>query len=244
MKRSRKKLLNLLVVGLFCTSGSPLHAALTMDDNFAAIQPPKDLYSLNEQTTSPIDDPRDALLKSEGACALGLSGYAVGHMVWNGKTYYVTTQQYQSAAQCAENRRSVRAHEKDSKILPDGGVCELFLYDEHLELLARQKVRLPDIGGGSWCNGSFALGRASKHMDAILYSLRYYRVNTPRAGSIEAIGTGWIRSTYLFQLRQDADGKPYFEQDDSCLGSPNRYATIADARKALAQCENKKRACD
>lgn len=70
----------------------------------------------------------------------------------------------------------------------------------------------------------------------------YYRVDTPKAGSIKAVVTGWIRSTYLFRLQKDADGKSYFKQDDSCLGSPNHYATISDARKALAECEAKKRA--
>lgn len=239
MKNSKKKLLNLLAVSLFCAYGSQSHAELTMDNNFAAIQPPKNLYGLKEQTLSPINDPRDALLKSEGSCDLGGDDYAIGHMIWDGQTYYITAQQYQSAAQCAESDRvNINPHYK-SKTLPNGGICELFLYDDKLKLLTRQKIKLPDIAGGSWCNGSFALGRATKSMDAILYSLMYYRVNDPIAGSIKAIGTGWIRSTYLFRLKKDADGKPYFEQDNSCLGSPNHYATIPDARKALAQCETK-----
>jgi hypothetical protein len=244
MKNSKKTLLSLFIITLMCACESKSQAGLILDDEFAAIQPggknPYGLHGKEGQTVSPITDPRDALLKSEGACALGGGGeMAIGHMIWDNKTYYVTGVEYQSAAQCMENRRSVRAHEKDSKILKDGGICELFLYDDRLKLLTRQKVKLPDLDGGSWCNGSFALGRA-KGMDALLYSLMYYTVNTPRAGSIKAIGIGWIRSTYLFQLKKDASGKPYFEQDDSCFGSPNHYETIPDARKALAQCEAKK----
>lgn len=238
MKNSKKTLLSLFIVCLLGSYGSKSQADISAFDlDFNAI--PACVGKFDSVGCEPISNAREALLKSEGACAVDGADSDIGHMIWDNKTYYVTGVEYQSAAQCAESDRlNINPHYK-SKTLPNGGICELFLYDDKLKLLTRQKVKLPDIAGGSWCNGSFALGRATKSMDAILYSLMYYRVNDPIAGSIKAIGTGWIRSTYLFQLKKNASGKPYFEQDNSCLGSPNHYATIPDARKALAQCETK-----
>ncbi|MDR3566379.1 MAG: hypothetical protein P4N59_33815 [Negativicutes bacterium] len=42
-------------------------------------------------------------------------------------------------------------------------------------------------------------------------------------------------STILLHF-SDESGKLKIEQDDNCLGNPNKYSTIAGARKALKQC--------
>ena len=212
-------------------------AEFLLDMDLSAIQPAVNPYGLKSQTPEPIIDPRDALLKSEGACSIGMSGEsAIGHMIFEGETYYVTGTAYQTATQCAENHRRLLPGERKPKALPDGGVCELFLYDTQIRLVARHKVALPDIGGGSWCNGSEALGRARKDMNALLYSLHYYPVNLSAAKRPEDIGKGWHYSTYLIRLVKNQDGSVHFVQDDSCLGNPNSYITIAEARKVLANC--------
>ena len=50
------------------------------------------------------------------------------------------------------------------------------------------------------------------------------------------VGTGWKRMTVLLRLKA-MGGKIEVEQDDSCLGNPNNYETIPDARKALKKCD-------
>ena len=42
-------------------------------------------------------------------------------------------------------------------------------------------------------------------------------------------------STALLRF-SEVNGKLKIEQDDSCLGNPNKYKTITAARKALANC--------
>lgn len=165
---------------------------------------------------------------------------SVGRIVWDDQIYYVSGTQYLSAQQYQENRRPLLPGEKQAKTLANGGVCELFLYDEKLRLMARHKVKLPDEGG-PWCNGSEALGRARKDMNALLYSITYYLVEKPLAKRPEDIGKGWHYSTYLIRLAKNSDGTIRFIQDDSCLGSPNNFATISEARKALGSCPSESR---
>ncbi len=70
----------------------------------------------------------------------------------------------------------------------------------------------------------------------MLYSVSYYTLKHPPAKRAEDIGKGWYYSTYLFHLVKDENGRIRFEQDDTCLGSPNPYRTVAQARKALKAC--------
>ena len=158
---------------------------------------------------------------------------AIGRLTWDGQIFYATGTQYISPEQYKENRRPGKF-----RTLPDGGVCELFLYDDKLQLVARHKVKLPNFPGGTWCNGSEALGRARKDMAALLYSIHYYLVDEPLAARPQDIGKGWRHSTYLIRLVKDANGAIRFVQDDACLGSPNDYATIAQARKAIEKCHS------
>ena len=188
-------------------------------------------------TLRPITNRFDEVVKSEGARP-SISDVAIGRIMWDGTVYYVLGKQYTSAEQYQEYRRSVASGKSDSKALPNGGVCELFLYDASLNLLARHKLQLPDENGGPWCNGSKALGRARAGMPALLYSVSYYLVGHGRAKRAKDIGKGWRYSTYLIRLERDSNGAVRFVQDDRCLGNPNSYATIAEARKALKGCPN------
>lgn len=203
-----------------------------MDMNVRGV--PGGITSDGLETLEPINGPRNNLLKSEGIIWIDSSDVAFGHIVWNRQTYYATGVSYQSKAQTDETHRSTLAHEKGSKTLPSGGICELFLYDDHLKLQARHKVNLPEGGGRTWCNGSDALGRV-KGMDALLYSITYYMVDTPLAKHADAIGDEWRYITVLLRLKKDANGKISIVQDDSCLGNPNHYKTISEARKAITQ---------
>lgn len=229
-------MLNLAFLLPALVGGSPASAEFTVDTDWSAIQPADPDRGILAPSSLPIRERRNALLKSEGAKPDGVGQMAIGRITWDGKIYYATGTQYISGEQYKENRRPLLPSEKDSRTLPDGGVCELFLYDDKLQLVTRHKVKLPDFPGGTWCNGSEALGRARKDMPALLYSIHYYVVSKPVAARQEDIGKGWRHSTYLIRLVKDANGAIRFVQDDACLGSPNEYATITQARKALEKC--------
>lgn len=229
--KSSRTLLNLALLLPAFVAGNPAHAEFTVDMDFSAM--PGRFVEDGLTTMAPLLDPRDALLKSEGAYSAAGGQMAIGRLTWDGQIFYATGTQYISPEQYKENRRPGKF-----RTLPDGGVCELFLYDDKLQLVARHKVKLPNFPGGTWCNGSEALGRARKDMAALLYSIHYYLVDEPLAARPQDIGKGWRHSTYLIRLVKDANGAIRFVQDDACLGSPNDYATIAQARKALEKCHS------
>lgn len=221
-----------MVLGQLLTAFA--YAEIALDMNFRAIPGVIDQDGL--ESWKPITGPRDDLLQSEGAKPDLGGQMAIGRIIWDSHIYYATGTQYISHEQYMENRRTLLPSEKKTRVLPDGGVCELFLFDDKLQLVARHKVKLPDFPGGTWCNGSEALGRARKDMNALLYSIHYYLVSKPVAARPEDIGKGWRHSTYLIRLAKDSNGAIRFVQDDGCLGNPNDYATIVQARKALEKC--------
>lgn len=236
LTKNLKTLLNLVFISLLLLGGYPAFAEFTVDRDFSSMPGRVDKYGLT--TMAPLLDPRNELLKSEGAKPDLVGQLAIGRITWDDQIYYATGTQYISREQYQENRRILAPGEKKSRVLPDGGVCELFLYDDKLQLVTRHKVKLPDFPGGTWCNGSEALGRARKDMPALLYSVHYYLVSEPVAARPEDIGKGWRHSTYLIRLAKDANGAIRFVQDDACLGNPNDYATIAQARKGLEKCSS------
>ena len=234
LTKNSKTLLNLALLLPALVSGRPACAEFGVDIDFNAMPGRFDKDGLT--TMTPLLNPRNELLKSEGVKPEVGGQMAIGRITWDGQIYYATGTQYISAEQYKENRRTLPPGEKNSRTLPDGGVCELFLYDDKLQLVTRHKVKLPDFPGGTWCNGSEALGRARKDMPALLYSIHYYLVSKPVAARPEDIGKGWRHSTYLIRLVKDSNGAIRFVQDDACLGNPNDYATIVQARKALEKC--------
>ena len=237
LTKKSKALRNLALLLPALVGGNPASAEFTVDMDLSAIQPPVKRYGLTSQTFELLNHPRDELLKSEGAKP-DIGDMAIGRITWDGQIYYATGTQYHSREQESEYHRASSAGEKNAHTLPDGGVCELFLYDDKLQLVTRHKVKLPDFPGGTWCNDSKALGRARKDLNALLYSVSYYLVSKPVAARPEDIGKGWRHSTYLIRLVKDASGAISFVQDDVCLGNPNDYATIVQARKALEKCSS------
>lgn len=159
------------------------------------------------------------------------------HMLWNSRTFYVAGLKYTSREQWAEyHRAAAAAGESDGKILPGGGVCALFVYDEHLKQAAKYSVKFNEADGKTWCNGANAIARV-KGQDALLFSVSYYLTDKPLAKKMKDIGTGWRYMTVLLRLKEQ-DGKVIIEQDDSCLGNPNAYEDIPSARQALAACRH------
>jgi hypothetical protein len=155
-------------------------------------------------------------------------------MLWGGRTFYIAGVQYHSKEEAANIQKEV-ATKRSTGPTPGGGICTLFIYDEHLKQTAKHDVKLIEANGHTWCNGMRALARV-KGQDALLLSISYYLTDKPLAKKASEIGDGWRYMTVLLKLREQ-DGRVTIEQDDSCLGNPNQIRDVALARKALVACK-------
>jgi hypothetical protein len=86
-----------------------------------------------------------------------------------------------------------------------------------------------------YCNSVVGVGVRAKGSDDLLVTVQYFPIDQKLASKASEIGTGWNRMTVLFHIKA-VDGKIIAEQDDACLGNPNRIDNIPDARKRLAKC--------
>lgn len=86
-----------------------------------------------------------------------------------------------------------------------------------------------------FCNAVPAVGVASKDRNELLVTVQYFPVDRKAASKVSEIGSGWNRMTVLLRVKA-VNGKIVVEQDDTCLGNPNKIDTVPDARKALARC--------
>lgn len=118
--------------------------------------------------------------------------------------------------------------------------CHLFMLNPDFSVntvfpvnIVRVKGRLV---GKPRCSYVKAMAVAKEVPDAMLITLGYSDSAAPADKDYpprEFITTALLRFS-------DQDGKLKIEQDDSCLGNPNKYKTIAAARNALKQCADKK----
>ena len=86
-----------------------------------------------------------------------------------------------------------------------------------------------------YCNWVAGVGIGAKGSDDLLVTVQYFPIDQNLASKASEIGSGWNRMTVLFHIKA-VDGKIVAEQDDACLGNPNRIDNIPDARKRLAKC--------
>lgn len=112
--------------------------------------------------------------------------------------------------------------------------CHLMFFNTHYELVGIYRVRI-DEPFPVWCNAVPAAGLYDKKQNEMLVTLQYFPTNRKTANKVSEVGSGWIRMTSLFRLKEE-NGKVSIEQDDSCLKNPNRIETIPEARKILKQC--------
>lgn len=156
-------------------------------------------------------------------------------VLWNGEEFYAWAENYWSAEQMREYPKA-RSEKRQSRPLPGGGVCAVFLHDKNLNPVTSLKIDLPENNHGTWCNGTYGLGSAGKGVDGLLVSISYYLTGEKPAQRRQDIGEGWRYMTVLLRLEKSANGKVLLVQDDLCLGNPNRYKDIPTARKRLSTC--------
>ena len=116
-------------------------------------------------------------------------------------------------------------------------VCHLYMFDSlslKLENVTRLDIKRDrrQIMGLPRCNGVHAMAIAKVIPDAMLITINY--IDSAAQIDPRDLPPEYF-STVLLRFR-DESGKLKIEQDDSCLGNPNKHKTIAAARKALTSC--------
>lgn len=120
---------------------------------------------------------------------------------------------------------------RDPRPLPGQQKRSFWNYDEKYPNDPRQ------VEGWPTCSDLLAVAPAKEAPDSLLFTLGYY----DSAAVVDKFtGPPKFNTTILMSFKTDAAGKLQVVQDDSCLGNPNMYTSIAAARKALKQCVTKK----
>ena len=115
--------------------------------------------------------------------------------------------------------------------------CHIFIFDSTFREVGFHTVKIAE----PWplfCNAVTAVGTGDKKNNELLLTVQYFPVDRKAASKISEIGSGWNRMTVLLRVKAD-NGKVIIDQDDRCLGNPNRIETIPDARRRLKKCKEK-----
>ena len=127
------------------------------------------------------------------------------------------------AYQCKEGQRFVEG-------------CHLLFFDAQGAWAGWYTFRINETASPAFCNAMPAMGVYDKARNQLLVTMQYFLINDSGAKKISELGSGWHRMTTLFTVKE-VGGKIEVEQDDRCLGNPNRIDTIPEARKRLRACE-------
>lgn len=113
--------------------------------------------------------------------------------------------------------------------------CHVFLFDSGFREIGFHSIRI-DEPRPYFCNAVLSAGVADKARNELLLTVQYFPVDGKVASSVSEIGSGWRRMTVRLRLRAEPGGVT-IEQDDGCLGNPNRIDTVPDARERLRRCQ-------
>lgn len=155
--------------------------------------------------------------------------------IFNGKSYFSSVGSYRLMGKvpdrCNKNLNP-NANCTIDEFKPP--VCHLFLFDSKtVDTVAVVQLNIKrdsnEIKGMPACSDVKAMAVAKEVSDAMLITLDYYD------GASHDSEPASHATTVLLRF-SNQNGKLNIRQDDSCLGNPNKYSTIAAARNALVQC--------
>lgn len=112
--------------------------------------------------------------------------------------------------------------------------CHVFIFDESFKEVGFHTIEIKE-SALYFCNAVPAVGVGDKTRNEVLMTVQYFFIDGTPAAQISEIGSGWKRMTVALRLKAEG-GKVLIEQDDRCLGNPNRIETVPDARRRLARC--------
>lgn len=113
--------------------------------------------------------------------------------------------------------------------------CHVLIFNERFEEVGYQRIAVnePYL---FYCNAVPAVGVGDASRNVVLATIQYFPIDEHHASNLGEVGQGWRRMTVALRLTRQDDGRVRIEQDDRCLGNPNRIDTIPDAKRLLRQC--------
>lgn len=191
---------------------------------FKVNQEPIDLEELSE----PIAKKLNALPSDRAHYSLGL-----GVMIDNVK-YYVKPAQFMAKSRpdevCTPVGKVLDYQCKEGQRLTSG--CHLLFFNAQQEWVGMYTINIKQKDPPYYCNAVLGMGAADKSNNEMLVTSQYFLLNGGGARKVSELGSSWIRMTSLLRIKA-VNGRIEVEQDDTCLGNPNRLEAIADARKVL-----------
>lgn len=115
--------------------------------------------------------------------------------------------------------------------------CHLLFLNKAMEPAGSLRLHI-DEPYRYFCNAMPAMGTADKSRNELLVTVQYFPIDQKLASKVSEIGSDWKRMTILVRLRAE-DGKIVAEQDDYCVGNPNTFDSVQDARTALDICKER-----
>lgn len=216
-----------ILLGLVCLlSLSPCRAEFIVDNRFNGY--PVELWS---RSNHPFFVKwkkiltREIAQDNDGMEPPSWQGHAF-HILWNGKHYYAWSASFAVAAQYREYQTALEER-RDSRRLPGGSICTLYVFDEQLSKVASLTIDLPEENHDTWCYKIWWLDPAGSGISGVLMNLSYSLASRPSAKD---------RDMTVLVRFEERDGKLVLRQDDSCLGNPNSFSRTLLAQKALARC--------
>jgi hypothetical protein len=157
----------------------------------------------------------------EGTMVFNYFGDSQFAWIYKGKTYLSSL---------------VSFERKDAIKLENQDIVQIFMFNPDITVAAISFLKInknKQIKGQPNLLQVKAMGVAKNVPDAMLITVDYYDSAKFLAGQNDDFPV--FTSTLLVRF-SDENGKLKIQQDDSCLGNPNNYKTIAAARKALTEC--------
>jgi hypothetical protein len=135
---------------------------------------------------------------------------------------------------CTESKKSNDRSYRCVEGQPDVDGCHLMFFDAQGKSVGFHTMKIKEKFP-HFCNAMPALGVAKKANNELLVTMQYFIPEALQGLPVTPTGGGWFRMTSLFRVKA-VNGKIEVEQDDACLGNPNRIDNIPEARKRLRQC--------
>ena len=113
--------------------------------------------------------------------------------------------------------------------------CHILIFNDKFEEVGYHRIVVKEPYQ-FYCNAVPAVGVGDSANNLVLATIQYFPIDRKHASTVAEVGQGWNRMTVALRLKRQADGHVLIEQEDDCLGNPNRIDTVPDAKRLLRKC--------
>jgi len=118
--------------------------------------------------------------------------------------------------------------------------CHVLIFNDKFEEVVFHRIVVKEPYQ-FYCNAVPAMGVGDAANNLVLATIQYFPIDDKHASTVAEIGQGWNRMTVALRLKRQVDGHVIIEQEDNCLGTPNRIDTVPDAKRQLRKCAAKRK---